>query len=165
MTEPPEYFHEPVDIEIVERAGENLSTVVRCVGFEAYDVYDELLAEITGLARRIFEDKVCGVESTTCVGYSSKGEICGDIVRGDMVSFVGLFERAEMLLAPVEDERDNGELFQVPGLVFEPFDSQDLPEAIYELFPGGASLYDRVGVPLVGSLSRYVSINLPYLKD
>lgn len=158
---------EPIDVELVEKRAIGLSQVLEVYGLEANDVYDQMLEDTRSIARQVLASRVFGVQSSLCVGFAADNDLSGDTVTGPMASFVGVFKDVSVIFAPedqikLRDYASDVEVSPVPALVFDPVDLQDLPERIHENYPGGVSLYHLVGVPLIGSLVRYVPLALLY---
>src|SRR3989344_1820879 len=140
-----------VDLSTIEAAARDFSLALDVFGLECFDVYDEMLQQLDSLAMKELGRYACGVNAGICIGYSTLGEIKGEVLSGDIAQFVGTFDRAAQVLSPITPLLTIDARFEdapVPALLFEPIDI--LPDnenglaSLCERYNGAAMVYHRV---------------------
>ncbi len=144
------------DISQIESQANTINAVLDNYGLEAIDVYTDLLDKMTLLTRNTLGTIACGVDAFYGVGCFAEDEGQGDILDGEIVPFVGRFDRAAIVLGTLGKSSVQHAGFEVsevlaPSLVFTPIDPRDLPDSYYERYHGASgALYGRLAVPLFG---------------
>lgn len=148
---------EVVNLDEIEAAARSLSEVLHYEGLGAFDIDEEMLALVNGLALRALGRRAHGVEAGLCIGLSSPYDMAGEVLGEEGSLFVGTLDKAATVVAPnapfIWAEHVADEL-AVPALLFEPIDIRPLVDqnmqSVGEEFDSIATLYPRVAVPLVG---------------